>query len=153
MPSIYLEDFKAGMVREFGHCVVTREEIIEFATRYDPQSFHTDEAAAAASIYGGLISSGWMTCALAMRMICDEYMLDTASLGSPGIDQLRWLQPVRPGDVLRLRMTTREVKPSQSKPDRGIVRSGWEILNQRDEVVMTMEGVNFIMRRPSPAGA
>ena len=152
-PSIYLDDFKAGEVREFGQHVVTREEIIEFATRYDPQPFHTDETAANASAFGGLIASGWMTCALAMRMACDEYVLKSASLGSPGVDQIRWLQPVRPGDRLRLRLTTREVKPSQSKPDRGIVRSGWEMLNQRDEVVLTMEGMGMFRRRPAPAGA
>jgi len=148
----YLEDFTAGEVREFGRHQVTSEEIIEFATRYDPQPFHTDAAAASASAFGGLIASGWMTCGVAMRMVCDDYLLKAASLGSPGVDQIRWLQPVRPGDVLRLRLTTREVKPSQSKPDRGIVRSGWEVLNQRNEVVLTMEGMGMFRRRPAPSG-
>ena len=153
LPTIYLDDFKAGEVREFGHYVVTREEIIDFATRYDPQPFHVDEEAAKSSQFGGLIASGWMTCAIAMRMACDEYLLQTASLGSPGVDQIRWLQPVRPGDVLRLRTTVREVKPSQSKPDRGVVRTGWELLNQRGEVVLTTEGMGMFSRRPPATGA
>lgn len=149
MPSIFFEDFSEGQAREFGHHVVTREEIIDFASKYDPQPFHTDEAAAAKSVYGGLIASGWLTCSLAMRMVCDDYLLKAASLGSPGVDQVRWLKPVRPGDVLRLRLTTREVRPSQSKPDRGIVRSGWEMLNQRDEVVLTVDGMGMFRRRPA----
>jgi acyl dehydratase len=153
VPLIYLEDFKAGDVREFGHHVVTRKEIIEFATLYDPQPFHIDEEAGKASFFGGLVASGWMTCGLAMRMVCDDYLLRAASLGSPGVDQIRWLLPVRPGDTLRLRLTTREVRPSQSKPDRGIVRSGWEMLNQRGEVVLTMEGMGMFKRRPAPDAA
>ena len=146
---LYLDDFTEGEVREFGRYAVTAEEIVDFARRYDPQPFHVDEAAAKASIYGGLIGSGWMTCAIAMRMVCDNYLLRAASMGSPGVDQIRWKQPVRPGDVLRMRLTVREVRPSQSKPDRGIVRAGWEVINQRDEVVMTSEGMGLYQRRPS----
>ena len=146
---VYLEDFTAGQVREFGHYAVTAEEIIDFAKRYDPQPFHTDPGAANQSFYGGLIASGWMTCAVAMRMVCDDYILKSASLGSPGVDQVRWKQPVRPGDVLRMRLTVLEVRPSQSKPDRGIVRTGWEVLNQRAEVVMTSEGMGMFRRRPA----
>ena len=153
MPTLYLDDFIPGEVREFGRYAVTREEIIDFASRYDPQPFHVDEEAAKSSPYGGLISSGWMTCAIAMRLACDAYLLQSASMGSPGVDQIRWLQPVRPGDVLRMRITVREVKPSQSKPDRGIVRTGWELLNQRDEIVMTSEGMGMFERRRLPAGA
>ncbi|MBP8297749.1 MAG: MaoC family dehydratase [Burkholderiales bacterium] len=153
MPTIYLDDFQAGQVRECGRHLVTTEEIVEFATRYDPQPFHTDEAAAQASPYGGLIASGWMTCALAMRMVCDGYLLDAASLGSPGVDQVRWLRPVRPGDVLRMRVTIRDVRVSQSKPDRGIVRTGWEMFNQNDELVLTTEGTGIFRRRPAAAGA
>ena len=92
-----------------------------------------------------------MTVGIAMRMVCDDYLVGAASMGSPGVDQIRWLQPVKPGDVLRLRLTTREVKPSQSKPDRGVVRSLWEVLNQRDEVVMTLEGMGMFRRRPAAA--
>ncbi len=150
-PTLYLDDFKTGEVREFGRYVVSREEIIDFATRYDPQPFHVDEVAAKSSPYEGLIASGWMTCAIAMRMVCDGYLLQTASLGSPGVDQIRWLQPVRPGDVLRMRVTVREVKPSRSKPDRGIAHTGWELLNQRDETVLTSEGMGMFRRRPAPA--
>jgi acyl dehydratase len=149
---VYFEDFAAGQVREFGSYHVTAEEIVAFATRYDPQPFHVDEAAAAKSIYGGLIGSGWMTCAIAMRMVCDDYIIDAASMGSPGVDLIRWKLPVRPGDVLHMRLTVLEVKPSQSKPDRGIVRSHWEVLDQRNEVVMTSEGIGMFRRRPA-AGA
>ena len=147
----YLDDFTPGQVREFGRHDITKDEIIAFASKYDPQPFHTDEEAAKASFYGGLIASGWMTVGIAMRMVCDDYLVDAASLGSPGVDQIRWLQPVKPGDVLRLRLTTREVKPSQSKPDRGIVRSLWEVLNPRAEIVMPLDGRGFCRRRPAAA--
>ena len=150
---VYFEDFSVGQVREFGSYPVTAEEIVSFAKQYDPQPFHVDEAAAAESVYGGLIGSGWMTCAIAMRMACDEYVIGAASMGSPGVDQIRWTLPVRPGDVLHMRLTVFEVKPSQSKPDRGIVRSRWEVLNQRDEVVMTSEGMGMYRRRPAGAAA
>ena len=148
---VYLDDFIPGQVREFGRHDITKDEIVAFASKYDPQPFHTDEEAAKSSFYGGLIASGWMTVGIAMRMVCDDYLFGAASMGSPGVDQIRWLQPVKPGDVLRLRLTTREVKPSQSKPDRGVVRSLWEVLNQRDEVVMTLEGMGMFRRRPAAA--
>ena len=148
---VYLDDFIPGQVRVFGRHDITTDEIVAFASKYDPQPFHIDAEAAKSSFYGGLIASGWMTVGIAMRMVCDDYLVGAASLGSPGVDQIRWLQPVRAGDVLRLRLTTREVKPSQSKPDRGIVRSLWEVLNQRDEVVMTLEGMGMFRRRPAAA--
>ena len=152
--TLYFDDFQVGQVREFGRYDITSDEIIDFARRYDPQPFHVDEDAANASMYGGLIASGWMTCAIAMRMVCDEYLLRSASMGSPGVDTIRWKQPIRPGDVLRMRLTTLEVRPSQSKPDRGIVKTAWEVLNQRDEVVMTSEGMGIFARRPpATAGA
>ena len=146
--TLYLEDFETGQVREFGNYVVSAEEIVDFARKYDPQPFHVDAEAAKQSIYGGLIGSGWMTCAIAMRMICDGYLLKTASMGSPGVDNVRWKLPVRPGDTLRMRMTILEVRPSQSKPDRGIVRTSWAVINQKDEVVMTSEGMGMYRRRP-----
>ena len=149
--TLYLENFEAGQIREFGQYTVTEEEIVDFARRYDPQPFHVDREAAKQSIYGGLIGSGWMTCAIAMRLICDGYLLQTASMGSPGVDNIRWKLPVRPGDVLRLRLTVLEVKPSQSKPDRGIVRTTWEVLNQKNEAVMTCEGMGMYGRRPAAA--
>lgn len=127
--------------------VLTRESILEYAQRYDPQPFHVDEEAAKRSPYGGLIASGWHTVSLAMRMICDAYLLDAASLGSPGVNQVRWLKPVRPGDSLRLRMTVLEAKPSTSKPDRGTVLHRWDVLNQDSETVMTMEGYGMFRRR------
>ena len=146
---VWFEDFTPGLVRTLGRYTITAEEIVEFASKYDPQPFHTDPGKAKASIYGGLIASGWMTCAIAMRMVCDDYVLKAASMGSPGVDQIRWKQPVRPGDVLHLRLTVLEAKASQSKPDRGIVRSLWEMFNQRDELVMTLEGMGMYRRHPA----
>lgn len=145
----YWEDLYAGKVIELGQRVVSREEIIEFAKQYDPQPFHTDEAAAKQSIYGGLIASGWHTCAMMMRMLYDGVLVRAASLGSPGVESVRWLKPVRPGDSLRARMTIVEARPSRSKPDRGTIKSMWEVFNQNDELVMTMEGMGMYRRRPS----
>ena len=149
---VYFDDFTPGMVREFGRYRVTADEIVDFASKYDPQPFHVDPDAAKASIYGGLIASGWMTCAVAMRMACDDFVLKAASMGSPGVDQIRWKLPVRPDDVLRMRVTILETRGSQSKPDRGILRSLWELINQRDEVVMTCEGMGIYRRRPAERG-
>lgn len=143
----YWEDLFVGRVIELGPRQVAREEIIEFAKRYDPQPFHTDEDAAKDSIYGGLVASGWHTCAMMMRMLYDSVLVRAASLGSPGVDAVRWLKPVRPGDTLRARMTIVEARASSSKPDRGTIRSKWEVFNQNDELVMTMEGVGMYRRR------
>ena len=143
----WFEDFPVGMVVEIPGPTLTRESIVEFASRYDPQPFHVDEAAAKESDFGGLIASGWHTVSLAMRMICDAYLLDAASLGSPGVNQVRWLKPVRPGDTIRLRMSVLEAKPSMSKPDRGTVLHRWEVLNQKDEIVLSMEGYGMFRRR------
>jgi acyl dehydratase len=144
---LYWEDFVVGTVFELGPRSLSREEILQFARSYDPQSFHTDEAAAASSIYGGLIASGWHTCALVMRMLYDGMLSRAASLGSPGVDAVRWLKPVRPGDSVRLHFTVLEQRASKTKFDRGIVRAGWRVFNQDDELVMTMEGVNLYRRR------
>ncbi|MEW5912594.1 MAG: MaoC family dehydratase [Thermodesulfobacteriota bacterium] len=143
----YLEDYVEGAVHEFGPLSVSADEIIQFGRKYDPQSFHIDPEAAKASIYGGLIASGWHTSALFMRLFVDHYLPGPASLGSPGVDGLRWLKPVRPGDCLRLRVTVRKVKPSQSKPDRGVLFSFCEVLNQMDEVVLTMTAINLVRYR------
>jgi acyl dehydratase len=145
----YWEDFTLGRVVELGTHVVSKEEVIEFATRYDPQPFHVDEEAARASTFGGLIASGWHTCAMVMRLSVDSYLRSTASLGSPGVDSVRWLKPVRPGDTLRAQMTVLESKPSASKPDRGVIKSKWEVFNQQAELVMTMEGFSMFKRRPA----
>jgi acyl dehydratase len=136
----YFEDYQVGEVIEFGDRLVTREEIVEFAQRYDPQPFHVDEAAAAKSHFGGLIASGWLTASIMMRMLVDHFVSRVASMGSPGIDELRWLRPVRPGDRLRVRVTVLEVRRSQTKPDRGAILSLDEVLNQNEEVVMSLKG-------------
>ena len=125
-----------------------KERMVAFAREFDPQPFHTDEKAAEASIWGGLIASGWLTGSVLMRIFYDGFLKDTASMGAPGIDQLRWLKPVRPGDTLTVRLTVLETAASRSKPDRGIVRSLMEVLNQHSEIVMTTKGVNFFRRRP-----
>lgn len=143
----YLEDYVAGAVHEFDGITVDQAEAIAFAKRFDPQPFHTDPEAAKHSAFGGLIASGWHTASLMMRLFVDHYLSHVASLGSPGVDQLRWLKPVRPGDRLVLRVTVHEVKRSRSKPDRGILHSHIEVLNQRREVVMTMKAVNMLLYR------
>ncbi len=143
----YWEDFPVGSVREFGGITLGKEEIVEFARRFDPQPFHVDEEAAKHSPFGGLIASGWHTASTAMRMACDAFLLDSASLGSPGIEQLNWIKPVRPGDTLRTRLTVLEARPSESKPHIGLLRTRWEILNQANECVMTLEGHSMFRRR------
>ena len=148
MPTRYFEDFKVGDVVEAGAKTVTKEEIMAFAREFDPQPFHVDEAAASRSIYGGLIASGWHSGSMLMRMFFEAVFRDAASMGSPGIDELRWVKPVRPGDTLHFRATVLEATPSRSKPDRGVVRTFCELLNQHGEVVMSLKPVNFILRRP-----
>ncbi len=143
----YWEDFKVGEVEQIGDTVIGRDEMIEFARQYDPQPFHIDEAAAKQSMYGGLIASGWHTCAVVMRLMCDAYLAQSASVGSPGIDQLKWLKPVRPGDAISARRTTLETRPSKSKPDLGIVNNLWEVFNQKGEMVMSMQGYGMFRRR------
>jgi acyl dehydratase len=144
----YFEDFVPGSVHEFGPVVVDEAEIIEFARRYDPQPIHTDPEWARTGPFGGLIASGWHTAAITMRLLVDQYLPAVASLASPGIDELRWLRPVRPGDELRVRVTVIEARPSRSKPDRGLLRSRIEVLEGDGSAVMTMTGLNLIRRRP-----
>jgi acyl dehydratase len=146
----YLEDFVVGETVALGSHEFTSESIIAFARDWDPQPMHTDPVRAAESMYGGLIASGWHTAGVYMRLLVDNLIAGTESLGSPGLDALRWLKPVRPGDVLRARITFLEVTPSRSKPDRGVLRSRGEMVNQDDEVVMSVEAVNFFSRRPAP---
>ncbi len=148
----YFEDFAEGQTVDLGSFQYTEQEIIDFARAYDPQPMHTDPAAAAKSTYGGLIASGWQTVTSYMRILVEEIMRDSASVGSPGLDRLRWLKPVRPGDTLRARFTVLEARPSNSRPDWGIVRSKGEVLNQNDEVVMDVEAVNFFGRKPDGDG-
>ncbi len=146
-PRFFWEDFPVGQVREFGHYEVSRDAVLAFARDFDPQPFHLDDAAAEASLFGRLAASGWHTCAMAMRMMCDGYLLESASLGSPGIEKLSWLKPVYPGDVLHLRIETLEARPMTSRPKVGLVRSRTSVLNQNDDVVLTMEGVGMFRRR------
>lgn len=143
----YWEDFKVGAVREFGAMPVTREAMLAFAGQFDPQPFHLDDAAAEASLFGQLSASGWHTCAMAMRMMCDDYMLESSSLGSPGVDSLRWTKPVLAGDVLSVRLTTLEARPMASRPKVGLVLSKWEVLNQNHDTVLTMQGWGMFGRR------
>ena len=147
------EDFTPGSVREFGGITVTREAVVAFAREFDPQPFHLDDAAAEASLFGRLSASGWHTCALAMRMMCDDYLLESSSLGSPGLDSLRWSKPVYPGDTLRVRFTVLDSRPMTSRPDVGLVRSRWEVLNQHGDVVLTMDGWGMFRRRPVESAA
>jgi len=145
----YFEDYEAGTVHEFGPLAVEERDIISFANRFDPQVFHTDPAAAKETIYGGLIASGWHTSGLMMRLYSDHYLSKNASLGSPGVDELRWKKPVRPGDRLSIRVTIKDTRRSTSRPDRGIVHSFIEVLNQDRQVVMSMKAVNFLLCRPN----
>jgi acyl dehydratase len=135
------------MIDEFGDIAVTAEEIVEFARRYDPQSIHVDPLAAAQGPFGGLIASGWHTASMVMRLFVEHYLSKVATLPSPGVDELRWVRPVRPGDTLRVRVTVLETKRSRSKPDRGLVRGLVEVLNQNDELVMTQRPMNLMRCR------
>ncbi len=147
-PTRWFEDITTGSVYEFGDHEMTGADIIEFASRFDPQPFHIDPAAAGDSIFGGLIASGWHTGSVVMRLMVDHYLTPESSLGSPGVDEIRWIVPVRPGDRLRVRITVLDTVPSRSKPDRGIVHSRTEVLNQNDQMVMTLKGMAMIRRRP-----
>ena len=144
----FFEDYLPGGVYDLGAVTVTEPEIIDFASRFDPQYFHIDPRKAAASRFGGIIASGWHTICLAMRLFVDHYLSHAASLASPGVDEVRWPNPVRPGDTLRVWVTVLEARPSASKPDRGIVRARLEAVNQQDELVLSMTAVSFIGRRP-----
>jgi acyl dehydratase len=149
----YFEDFHEGQVIELGERRVSEDEIIAFARQFDPQPFHVDREAAAQSIYGGVIASGWHTCSMMMRIVCDGLMCTASSMGSPGLDSVRWLQPVRAGDTLSVRYVTTKVKASSSKPDRGVVWSKWVATNQHGEDVCTIEGMGMFGRRPGGAHA
>ena len=146
----YFEDFVVGQTLELGSHEFTSDSIIAFGKAYDPQVYHVDPERAKSSVFGGLIASGWHTAVVYMRLLVDGLLDATESLGSPGLDQVRWLKPVRPGDVLTARITFLDSKPSRSRPDRGIIRSRGEMINQDGELVMQLEAVNFFGRRPTP---
>ncbi|MEV4055547.1 MaoC family dehydratase [Amycolatopsis sp. NPDC049688] len=151
MTDRYFEDYVPGVTHDCGSVEVSEAEILEFARRYDPQDFHVDAAAAADGPFGGLIASGWHTASLMMRLYAEHYLSAVSSLGSPGVDELRWPRPVRPGVVLRLRATVAEARLSRSKPDRGLVRTRVEFLDG-DDVVFSASVLNLIRVRPAGPG-
>jgi acyl dehydratase len=146
--ALYFEDFKAGDRFESGTLTLTEALIVEFARFYDPQVFHVDPEAARATVYGGLIASGLQTIGLTFKLFFEIGVLSACSLGSPGLDEIRWKAPVRPGDTLRVAAAVLETRPSSSKPDRGIVKILYTTLNQRGEPVMTLIGNQLCRRRP-----
>jgi acyl dehydratase len=148
MPGRYFEDFEPGEVMELGSHAVTEQEIVEFARRWDPQPFHVDPEAAKESVFGGLIASGWHTGAMWMRLYVDSLLDAASSMGSPGVEELRWLAPVRPGDVLAGRLTVLETTPSERRPDRGTVRIRGEMVNQDGVTVLSMVSRGHFGRRP-----
>lgn len=147
MPTIYFEDVEAGEVRELGSFQLTRQEIVSFAERYDPQSIHTDEAAAAEGPFGGLIASGWHTAAACMRLLVDGFLGDAASLGSPGLEELQWVQPVRPGQEISVQNEVLETRASESRGDRGYVKNRTVGLDAEGNEVIAWTGTNILARR------
>ena len=146
---IYFEDFYPGQTMELGTFSFTEAEIIEFASRYDPQFFHMRPDLAHESPFGGLIASGWHTCSQMMRLLVDNCVANSSCMGSPGTESLRWLRPVRAGDKIRTSIVVTEVRPSASKPDRGTVQFDWHAWNERDEQVVAIKGVLIYGRRPA----
>ena len=149
MSEKWIEDYVVGTTAEHGSVRVEEAEVVDFGRRFDPQPFHVDREAAADGPYGGLIASGWHTCALMMRLLAQEYLSPVSSLGSPGIDELRWLRPVRPGDELALRTTVQEARLSRSKPDRGLVRTHVELVGTGGAVVLSLLAMNLVRARPA----
>lgn len=149
----YWEDLQAGRVLDLGTVTPTAEEIKHFAAQFDPQPFHLDEEAGRQSVFGGLCASGWHTCAMAMRLTVDNFLRESSSMGSPGLESLKWLKPVYPGDTLALKHRVLESRPMNSRPDLGLVRSVWEMFNQRGEQVLHMEGYGMFRRRTPSAAA
>lgn len=149
----YWEDLVPGRTIELGSVTVERDEVLAFARRYDPQPFHLDDAAAAASIFGRLAASGWHTCSMAMGLMVRNFLCESSSQGSPGLEKLQWLKPVYPGDTLHLRQRIIESRPLRSRPDVGLVRTIWEMFNQHDEQVLMMDGYGLFGRRTPGAPA
>ena len=143
----YWEDMTVGQTRDLGTVTPTAEEIVAFASQFDPQPFHLDEEAAKASVFGGLCASGWHTCAMAMRLMVTNFLHESSSLGSPGLESLKWLKPVFPGDTLRLQHTVIESRPMTKRLDVGLVRTVWAMFNQHGEQVLHMEGYGMFRRR------
>jgi acyl dehydratase len=148
---LYWEDFKPGQVTEHGPRLVTREEIVAFAAEFDPQPMHLDEEAGAASLLGGLGASGWHTCCIVMRMISDGMLAGTSFMGAPGIEEVRWLAPLRPGELLTLRVTVVETRASRSRPSMGFVKLHYDLLGKGGRPLMTLSVVPMFGRREAPA--
>ena len=151
MPKLHFEDFEPGTVSIYGPRLVTREEIVAFAAEFDPPPMHLDEAAASATLLGGLAASGWHTCCLLMRMIADGFVLDANSMGAPGVDEVRWLKPLRPGTQIRVRATVLDKRVSQSRPQMGFVRFRYEVIDERDAVLTMLTSSMMMMRREAGA--
>ena len=147
MPTHYWEDFKTGDVAVYGPRLVTREEIVAFAAEFDPQPMHMDEAAAAATLLGGLAASGWHSCALMMRMMADGFILDAASMGAPGVEEVRWQKPLRPGTQVKLRATVLDTRASKSRPEMGLVKFSYEMLDEADAPLMLLTTTQMFGRR------
>jgi acyl dehydratase len=145
----YWDDYEVGQKFDLGSTSFTADEIVDFARHYDPQSFHVDADAARQSMFGGLIASGWHVTAKLMRLFVDNYVDQRTALGSPGVDEVRWLKPVRPGDTLNASVECAGKVPSKSRPEMGIVHEQWRATNQKGELVMTLKGTNMVRRRPS----
>ena len=147
MPRLTFEDFKPGTAMTYGRYAVTLDEIRAYASEYDPQPMHLDAEAAQRSLLGGLAASGWHTCCMMMRMLTDSFLINTSCMGAPGVDEVRWLKPVYPGDVLSVRHTVLSARASQSKPDRGFVSFHFEMLNQNGDVVLDQRNaIMFALR-------
>ena len=145
----YWDDYEVGQKFDLGSTSFTADEIVDFGRQYDPQSFHVDAAAAGQSMFGGLIASGWHVTAKLMRLFVDNYVDQRTALGSPGVDEVRWLKPVRPGDTLSAWVECAGKVPSKSRPEMGIVHEQWRATNQKGELVMTLKGTNMVRRRPA----
>jgi acyl dehydratase len=153
VPKLYWEDFSAGQVVEYGPRLVTAEEIKDFAAAFDPQPMHLDEEAARATMIGGLCASGWHTCSIMMRMIADGFIMNSSSMGAPGVDEVRWLAPVRPGDRLTVRASVLETRASNTRPDRGFAKFCFDVFNAAGTRVMTSTAqLMFGRRAPNGAG-
>ena len=147
----YFEDYKVGAVHRYGSIKITEADIVDFAKKFDPQPMHLDPRAAKNTPFGELIASGWHTAAVLSRLFVENYLSSVASVASPGIDDLRWKAPVRPGDTLYARITVVDARRSASKPDRGMVKSAIDVINQHNETVMSMKVMNlFMCRNPAP---
>lgn len=148
MSARWFEDYQVGDISQIGPVSLNEREIVEFALRYDPQPFHIDAEAAAGSPFGGLIASGWQSCALMASVLATEYLSPASSIGSPGIDELRWRLPVRPGQVFMVRTTVEDTRVSNSKPDRGLVRTLMELVDESGQVACSLRALNLILTRP-----